>query len=129
MSVPEKASIYDLGFETFTLELTLEEKEALMKGYRDHNIERDVIYYLKKHFKAFKILRICSSDPKILIQIQNSGLKIIRMNFIKSWRQAATPEDSYAWQYIFFHFVVMVNQAELDLAKLLFDCWPKYEIF
>src|SRR5271165_2961480 len=115
-----KPDIYDLGFETIRLELSLHEKRCFMAGGVKNDVVPNTITYLIKKYKALDARMSHTTDPKKLTEMHDSGLRIIHLDYVPIWHEDALQWNKICPAGLFLHYVVFQNQEELNFYKLIF---------
>ena len=115
----DKEDIYDLGFETLELEITNKRRDAFfLSGVHDGVVD-DTNRYLINKYQALKSITSHTTCPEKLVQMHNSGLRIIKVRYIQIWNELAY-RNSVTWKDFFLHYIVFNNQEELDFYKLVY---------
>lgn len=115
--------IYDLGFETIDLELPIEQKKCFMMGGVKNDVVPNTIKYLTRRYQALKVIMSPTTNPEILKQISNSGLTMIRINYIPVWHEERSDwEATFPYKgELFSYYIIFKDQQELNFFKLTYE--------
>lgn len=109
--------IYDLGFETVRLELPIHQKECFMTN-KQNTVVDDTNKYLVKKYESYKAIVSGTTDPRKLKNINDSGLKVIRVDYCCSWYEEEAVWNATFPRHLYLHYIVFKDEEEEYFFKL-----------
>lgn len=103
--------IYDLGFEEITIPMSLEDRRQFF--WHSSQAVEHTKKCLQKGRETFKIIVAQTSDPGLLVDISNLGIKIIKVNYCPD--NLETPRFSP----FFLHYLIFYDEEEYNFYRLM----------
>ena len=106
----EKEDIYNLGFDEIKLEVSNEMRHQFFNVGQP--LTDSTIKYLTRKFKAYKVCVCRTTNPEKLKEIDNMGLKIVKVIYTPYWM------ENLNWQDFFLHYMIFWDVAEYNFYRL-----------